>query len=883
MGYYEDLRADTTFQDHLKKMEQPFIKEIEKNLAFDFRYYQKQATAILDMFWNFSVAYSAKRNAIEEVDGHTIPFYCFEMATGSGKTILIAGNVLYLLNKGIKNILILVKGKTIYDKTIREFDINNKKCIFNKAMNYKYNLITGDNYQNKSSNYDENADFNLFVFNIEKFFEKSGETGKKIMKVTKPWEESVWKDKQGHTISLVDYFKNQEGNLAIITDEAHHYQNKTSNDIIKMFYPVVVLEYTATAQVTDSNKKIQKRVYIYPIKQYIKDGFGKRIRAYGFDPIHITIEVQDQINDTDKERLFLAIMIHLIKKKSLNDKLKPVLLLRCRGIPHADAMFKYISEEMALDEDFIKAAYNRIIQDDEFNIINLIKEHVPIQELINYIEELPEKTFAIHSGNRNNKDILDKFDNIETNDQEIVVQFDVATEGWNIDNIYTILILTDKQGDVKTYVKQLIGRGLRLFKGLRQLDQSTDKMEQEEEILHVVCAKGSNFGNFVEEIEKELDAEIEAEPKEKVVTNSLGSFVTLEKYNNLNLPVNNIDNDINEEFLDHINFKDLEIQKFLDDHEHPKFGKPFIDIVEGTIGEERDLESKKEVRVRETGYTDKELILRESDIEKIINEIIEAQHVLPSSPEVKTKLKEVIFQINNQGLMFKEKYGEDYEFFSKRFLKLLKKHLFNKIENYFVPINEEDTIGLKLVFKEAPITLKENAETGNIENVIPKEKSLRLLVDSKKEIKSYEIEGFDKSWQKYNWFESSHELKIGHILDSIEDVEFWVRNRREYWLEHHIGNKYYPDFIVKLKGNNNLFIIEVKGERFIEQSKYNIKVLYELRKSGNSCILLSDNTIDKFLWDSKNEMGYHKEFQKIVDKDELEKVYKSLFDQNIEV
>lgn len=288
MGYYQDLIDDQTYQDHLKNTEQPFIKALENNIAFDFRYYQKQALAILEMFWNAPKDYyPAKRDAIEEIDGHNIPFYCFEMATGSGKTLLMAANVLYLHNKGIRDIFIIVKGKTIYDKTIREFDINNKKSIFNKVMDYKYNLITGENYQNRSSNYDENADFNLFVFNIEKFFEKSGQTGEKTMKVTKPWEESVWRDTQGYTISLTNFLKQKK--IGIITDEAHHYQNKTSNDIIKLFYPEVVLEYTATAQVTDAKKKIQKRVYVYPVKQYIKDGYGKKIRAYGFDPIHTAI------------------------------------------------------------------------------------------------------------------------------------------------------------------------------------------------------------------------------------------------------------------------------------------------------------------------------------------------------------------------------------------------------------------------------------------------------------------------------------------------------------------------------------------------------------------------------------------------------------------
>jgi type III restriction enzyme len=876
MGYYQDLLVDKTYQEYLKKTEQPFIKLLENDLAFDFRYYQKQALAILDIFWNAPEDYyPPKKDAIEEVDGHNIPFYCFEMATGSGKTLLMAANVLYLLNKGIKDIFIIVKGKTIYDKTIREFDINNKKSIFNKAMDYKYNLITGENYQNRSSNYDENADFNLFVFNIEKFFEKSGQTGGKTMRVTKPWEESVWRDAQGYTISLVDFLKQKK--IAIITDEAHHYQNKTSNDIIKLFYPEVVLEYTATAQVTDTKKKIQKRVYVYPVKQYIKDGYGKKIRAYGFDPIQGTIEVQDQVNDTDKERLILGILTHLVKKKALNEQLKPILLLKCRSINHSNELFKYISEEMVLDDDFVRSAYERIIQDDEYNLITLIKDHVSIQELLDFVEDISEKTFVIHSENRNTKEILDKFDNIETNSQEIVVQVDVATEGWNIDNVYTILILTNNQGNVKTYVKQLIGRGLRLYKGVRTLDDSTNLLENEEEILHVVCAKGNNFGKFVEEIEKELDAEIESEPKLKTEKNLLGEFVTIDKYNNLFLPTNRIENDISDDFLNRINFNDLEIQKFLDDREHPKFGKPFIDVMESATGEERDLETKKEVRVHKTRYSDKELILRESDIEKMINDIIAEQHVLPSSPDVKKKLKDVIFQINNKHLMFKEKYEEDYEFFSRRFLGLLKRHLYKKIENYFEPINEEDTIAIKQVFQEYEINLKQNVETSIIENVITKEKSLRLLEEDKKGIKTLEMTGFIKAWHKYNWFESSHELKMAHILDVMDNVEFWIRNRRDYWLEHHVGNKYYPDFIVKLKESKGLYIIEVKGEIYIEQSKYNIEVLFRLKESGNKCIFLTDKTIDKFLWDSANEKGYHDNFQKNIDRDELEKTYNDLF------
>ena len=56
----------------------------------------------------------------------------------------------------------------------------------------------------------------------------------------------------------------------------------------------------------------------------------------------------------------------------------------------------------------------------------------------------------------------------------------------------------------KNYIKQLIGRGVRLFREKRIHDGLSGFLRNQQEILHVICEKGGNFDGFVKEIRKEL-------------------------------------------------------------------------------------------------------------------------------------------------------------------------------------------------------------------------------------------------------------------------------------------------------------------------------------------------------------------------------------------
>ena len=109
----------------------PVPKEISENLnpKFPIREYQERA------FQRF-IAY------LERYEERQVPqSVLFNMATGSGKTLIMAGLIPYLYNKGYRNFLFFVNSNNIINKTIDNFlnksstkYLFNDKIIINKAM-----------------------------------------------------------------------------------------------------------------------------------------------------------------------------------------------------------------------------------------------------------------------------------------------------------------------------------------------------------------------------------------------------------------------------------------------------------------------------------------------------------------------------------------------------------------------------------------------------------------------------------------------------------------------------------------------------------------------------------------------------------------------------
>ncbi len=304
------------YQQHRRTLERVIreyeVNRVSANLFNDFalfnnleegitahrlRGYQMEALYLLDYLVKCPDNKPEKKDLLDDVDKDAkikAPFLGFEMATGSGKTMLMGASIYFLYQRfGIRNFLIITPASTdIYQKTIRNFQIGNYESVWAPDTPFTFNLITGDNYA-QNLFFDDSKDANIFVFNIAKF-------GANATNTDKTWESAVWRDEHGNTIGIRQFLKDKP--LVIITDEAHHAQTTTAKRIIKNFHPKLVLEFTATSTETDtkSDKTRQTNVHKYDIRRFLEDGHGKLVRALALKTEDR--KRKDEVTDGDKAK-----------------------------------------------------------------------------------------------------------------------------------------------------------------------------------------------------------------------------------------------------------------------------------------------------------------------------------------------------------------------------------------------------------------------------------------------------------------------------------------------------------------------------------------------------------------------------------------------------
>ncbi len=102
-------------------------KYITDNLKYSFWDWQKDALQY------FNVFEKNKRNLIEKINDPT--HLMFNMATGTGKTLLMAALILYHYKKGCRHFIFFVNQNNIVDKTENNFiNKNHTKYLFRQNV-----------------------------------------------------------------------------------------------------------------------------------------------------------------------------------------------------------------------------------------------------------------------------------------------------------------------------------------------------------------------------------------------------------------------------------------------------------------------------------------------------------------------------------------------------------------------------------------------------------------------------------------------------------------------------------------------------------------------------------------------------------------------------
>lgn len=205
----------------------------------------------------------------------------FHMATGSGKTVIMAGLILYLYTKGYRKFLFFVNQTNVLEKTIDNFtNTLSGKYLFNNVLEYLGDKIKINRVENFSGN--------LLGNDIEIVFTT---TQKLHMDLSEAKENSL----------TYDDFENNK--VVFISDESHHVNSLTKKptkdeeeSINSWEYSVtkafrsnldnIMLEFTATCDLKDKNvlqKYLDKIIFNYPLISFRESGYTKDFQNFATD------------------------------------------------------------------------------------------------------------------------------------------------------------------------------------------------------------------------------------------------------------------------------------------------------------------------------------------------------------------------------------------------------------------------------------------------------------------------------------------------------------------------------------------------------------------------------------------------------------------------
>ena len=360
------------------------------------------------------------------------------MATGVGKTYLMAAFMEYLRLQGVGNVVIITPGKVVQAKTIQNFTHGSPRYI--EGSQVPPEIVTPQDYSawiarvNGTSklSYGRDVPELAFIFNIQQLIAPTDDEGSTHGEDRQSQRRKPRRYDENAGI-LFDYLKDLE-DLVVIADESHLYGVSAAafHKALEELDPAACIGLTASTHPGDHV------IYRYPLYQAIKDQYVKtpvlafRKEGYGDDG---TSEEQ-QLSDATQLREIKQHAYDAYTEQNGLPHLNAVLFVVCSDKNHATQI-----TELLRSPRFFGSA-QAVLQIDSDH------EDVSSQLMLERLDDADSPVLAVVSVNK-------------------------LKEGWDVKNIAVIVTLRAMASEVLT--QQTMGRGLRLpfgkYTGILQIDQ----------------------------------------------------------------------------------------------------------------------------------------------------------------------------------------------------------------------------------------------------------------------------------------------------------------------------------------------------------------------------------------------------------------------------
>ncbi len=529
---------------------------ITENLRYPLYEWQRKA---LENFLVNEITREKKKNKGEKQNPNHL---MFNMATGSGKTLVMAALILYYYKQGFRNFIFFVNQNAILGKTQANF-INSSH---NKYL-FKENIVIDGK--------------RICIREVDIFSNSSDDIQIKFTTIQK-LHNDIYKESE-NALLLSDL---QKRDLILIGDEAHHLNASTAKkkkEQTEIETPSFIGELKDSAKDDDIEKSWETTICNYILGKKGKDGVSYAaeqnrnalleftatiprndlIQEKYEDKIITKFELKDFVeakctkhirlvrsNLEQKERVLQALLLNWYRYRIGIDygipNFKPVILFRSKEIENSKADYQWFLDLCknvnASDFEFVKKLSKiKNVSENQadktysfdgriFERIRLYMEErrISFENVVAYIRESFQERNIVITNSKSNKTQKEKTDgeidyllnSLEDSSNHIRAIFTVQrlTEGWDVLNLYDIVRLytgrdTDyknkKVGSHTTSEVQLIGRGVRYYpfaykekeKGRRKFD---DDLQNELRILEEFYFHSEDEEKYISDLSNEL-------------------------------------------------------------------------------------------------------------------------------------------------------------------------------------------------------------------------------------------------------------------------------------------------------------------------------------------------------------------------------------------
>ncbi len=766
------------------------------------------------------------------------PFHLlYNMATGSGKTLIMAGLMLYLYEKGFRNFLFFVNSNNIIKKTKDNFlNPQASKYLFNDKI-----VIDGKEVYIKETDTFESADdknINIKFTTIQQLHNDLNNT-------------------KENSVTYEDF---KEKKMVLIADEAHHLVAGTRSgnlfgsweDTVKKIHEVnfdnILLEFTATIDTETAallNHYQDKVIFKYDLAQFRIDKYSKEINLIRSD--------FDQ-----QERIIQVLILNLYRQElatANNINLKPVILFKAKKTIQESEQNKVdfhnlIDLMSAQLVDQIRNTSTVSIVQKAFNFFDVI--NISSAEISRRIKSNFRFENCISANNdeeaEKNQLLLNTLED-ENNPIRAVFAVQKLNEGWDVLNLYDIVRLYEGQntGGTNTTIgattlaeAQLIGRGARYFPFALEegQDKYTRKYDDDQgndlKILEELYYHTKEDSRYISELKKALVESGIYEDEDKLITKKLTlklDFKETEFYKTGKVVYNK---KVEKSYNNVKSFADLGVSK-----------RNFAFTLSSGTGRISNAFSKEEETITEKTES------KDIKVSAIPKHII--RFALSQNPYFYFESLERIFPNVESLSIFID---------SKDYLGGLE-ITFNASKTRLADISNHDyLLAIQGLLQSIEIEIKSNLTEFEGSDYIKeyvhkvfKDKEIKVYKDSER-ADGQEAFLANEPWYVYNAnYGTSEEKKFVELFQRrFEGLKekftniYLIRNEREIKIIDKLGRAFEPDFVLfckQKKGKELTYqvFIEPKGAHLIANDKWKEEFLKQIREEEKTIKIDTDNYV----------------------------------------